>query len=68
MALRQQQPIVAGVFHQPSASSHKPSLQAGQRPVRNPARQLQVLPRVSLVVSDQAQPQPPFISTGTGGS
>src|SRR5437667_849733 len=31
MALRQQQPVIAGVFHQPTACLHQPLLQARQR-------------------------------------
>jgi hypothetical protein len=33
MSFGQQQPVVAGMFHQPSTSLHQPLLQAGQRPV-----------------------------------
>ena len=32
MALRQQRPVVAGMFHQPAAGFHQTLLQAGQRP------------------------------------
>src|SRR5712692_1119289 len=40
-ALRQQQPVVAGVFDQSASGFHQPLLQAGERPVgdRCPQRQ-----------------------------
>ena|GEM_PF-2091384 len=44
MALRQEQPIVSAVFHQPAAGLHQPLLQAGQGPVLNPSRQHQPPP------------------------
>ncbi len=41
MTLRQEQPIIPGMFHQPSACFHQPLLQAGERPVANSLRQHQ---------------------------
>ena len=35
-ALRQNQPVVPGMFHQPAAGLHQPLLQARQRPVIDP--------------------------------
>src|SRR5271165_6873274 len=44
MALRQQQPVIAGVFHQASTGLHQPLLQAGQRPVLDSLGQRQPPP------------------------
>src|SRR6516225_1234618 len=41
MTLRKQQPVVAGVLHQPAARLHQPLLQAGQRPLVDSFRQHQ---------------------------
>jgi len=39
MTLRQQQPIIAGMFHQPAARLHQPLLETRQRPVPDSLRQ-----------------------------
>src|ERR1019366_374110 len=58
MALRQQQPIIAGMFHQPSTRLHQPLLQAGQRPVLDLLGQRQPPPQIAQVVSQHTQSQP----------
>src|ERR1039457_5250957 len=58
MALRQQEPVVAGMFHQPSSGLHQPLLQAGQRPVLDPLGQPQPPPQIAQVVSQHTQSQP----------
>src|ERR1039458_4586010 len=58
MALRQQEPVVAGMFHQPSSGLHQPLLQAGQRPVLDPLGQRQPPPQIAQVVSQHTQSQP----------
>src|ERR1035441_4547297 len=58
MALRQQEPVVAGMFHQPSSGLHQPLLQAGQRPVLDSLGQRQPPPQIAQVVSQHTQPQP----------
>jgi hypothetical protein len=41
MTLRQQQPIIPCMFHQPAARLHQPLLETRQRPVADPVRQCQ---------------------------
>jgi len=50
MTLRQQQPIVAGVFKQTASGLHQPLLQAGERPVADLPGQRQAPPKVAEVV------------------
>jgi hypothetical protein len=61
MALRQQQPIVAGVLNQTAPGFHQPLLQAGERPVGDRCRQRQPPPQIAQVVGNYAQPQPHLI-------
>ena len=49
MSFRQQQPVVAGMFHQPSTGLHQPLLQARQRPVLDSLGQRQPPPRNGVV-------------------
>ena len=58
VALRQQQPVVAGGFDQTTPGFHQPLLQAGQRPLVDPCRQRQTPPQIAQVVGNYAQPQP----------
>src|SRR5450759_5552137 len=50
MTLRQQQPIIAGMFHQPAARLHQPLLEPRQRPAPDPLRQNQPPPKVAEIV------------------
>src|SRR5713226_759840 len=50
MTLCQQEPVVAGVFDQTSASFHQALLHAGQRPLTDPRRQRQPPPQIPEVV------------------
>ena len=60
MALRQHQPIIPAVFHQPSARLHEPLPQAGQRPLLDPLRQHHLLrPHLHQPAgARRAQPRP----------
>jgi len=58
MTLRQQQPVVAGMFDQSAAGLDQPLLQAGERPGGDPRRQRQPAPQVPQVIGDDAQPEP----------
>ena len=49
VTLRQQQPVVAGVFYQPPTGFHQPLLKAGQRPTVDPRRQRQPPPQVAEI-------------------
>ena len=62
VSFRQQQPVVAGMLYQPAARLHQPLLQAGQRPIFEPAQQSQAPPEVALVVGENAAPQPNLIA------
>jgi len=48
MTLRQKQPIIPGMLHQPSAGLNQPLLQTCQRPVSKPPRQCQSSPSDSV--------------------
>src|ERR1035441_8711737 len=50
------------MFHQPSACLYQPLLQTRQRPVLNPLRECQPPPQIPLVVGENAEPQPDFIT------
>src|ERR1035437_9607913 len=65
MALRQQQPIIAGMFHQPSSRLHQPLLQTRQRPVLDSLGQRQPPPQIPQVVGQQAQRQPHLVRAET---
>jgi putative transposase len=55
--LSQEQPRIAGVFHQPTARLHQPLLQAGQGPIVDPPWSHQPLPQVPQVIGNHTQPQ-----------
>ena len=61
ITLRQQQPIIAGMFHQPAARLHQPLLETRQRPAPDPLRQNQPPPKVAEIIGNDGQPQPYFI-------
>ena len=61
VTLRQQQPIVAGMFNQTASGFHQPLLQAGQRPPVDACRQHQPPPQVAEILSDHAKPQPHLV-------
>ena len=68
MALRQQQPVIAGVLDQSATRLHQPLLQTRQQPVVDCRWQHQPPPQVPQVVGDHTQPQAHlvgiFASTG----
>ena len=61
VSFRQEKPIVAGMFHQPSSGLHQPLLQTGKRPVIDSSGQCQSPPQIPQVVSEHAQPQPHLV-------
>jgi len=61
MILRQQQPIVVGVFNQTASGLHQPLLQAGQRPVADRRGQRQPAPQIPEVIGDDTQPEPHLV-------
>src|SRR5664280_2870224 len=64
VALRQQQPIIAGMFHQPSSRLHQPLLQTRERPVLDSLGQRQPPPQIC----PSSQSCPAVKSTTSQGS
>ena len=57
VTLRQQQPVIARVFHQPATRLDKALLETGQRPGVDPLREHQPPPEIPEVVGQYAQLQ-----------
>ncbi len=62
MALRQEEPVAARMFYQPTACLHQPLLQTRQGPVPDPLWQCQPSPEIPQVVCNHAQPKPYLVA------